>query len=53
MTVKVAIVAPEVKPEDKAAVEEETVDEDIEIGVALPETDTEPSLIDEKVIASK
>jgi len=49
----VAIVAPEVKPEDNAVVEEETEDDDIETGVALPESIVDPSLIDEKVIASK
>jgi hypothetical protein len=49
----VAIVAPEVKPEDKAVVEEDTVEDDIETGVALPESIVDPSLIDEKVIASK
>ena len=52
VTVKVAMVAPEVKPDDKADVDEETVVDEIEIGVALPETIVEPSLIEEKVMAS-
>ena len=46
------MLAPEVKPDDKADVDEETVVDEIEIGVALPESTTEPYLIEEKVIAS-
>lgn len=48
----VEIDAPAVKPVAKALVDEETVDDEIEAGVALPESTTEPNLIDEKVIAS-
>lgn len=48
----VEIDAPAVKPVAKALVDEETLDDEIEAGVALPESTTEPNLIDEKVIAS-
>jgi hypothetical protein len=40
---KPASVDEEVKPEDKEDVDEETVDDDIEVGVALPDSTTEPN----------
>jgi hypothetical protein len=40
---KPASVDEEVKPEDKEDVDEETVDDDIEVGVALPDSITEPN----------
>lgn len=52
VTVKDPMLAPEVKPDDKADVDEETVVDEIEIGVAVPEVTTEPNLIEEKVMAS-